>query len=60
MLSEVFLNEIGDLSYIISQTPGVWLDAQVYQLKQQKSGAGVFAGAADAFGALDENAIIEL
>ena len=34
MLSEVFLNEIGDLSYIISQTPGVWLDAQVYQLKQ--------------------------
>ena len=32
----------------------------VYQLKQQKSGAGVFAGAADAFGALDENAIIEL
>lgn len=31
MLSEVFLNEIGDLSYIISQTPGVWLDAQVYE-----------------------------
>lgn len=35
MLSETFLNEIGDLSYIISQTPGVWLDAQVYQLKQK-------------------------
>lgn len=35
LLSENFLEQIGNLSYIISQTPGVWLDAQVYRLKNK-------------------------
>ena len=47
---------------MVAMTPLITIQilGMVYQLKQQKSGAGVFAGAADAFGALDENAIIEL
>ena len=47
---------------MVAMTPLITIQilGMVYQLKQPKSGAGVFAGAADAFGALDENAIIEL
>ena len=47
---------------MVAMTPLITIQilGMVYQLKQQKSGAGIFAGAADAFGALDENAIIEL
>ena len=47
---------------MVAMTPLITIQilGMVYQLKQQKNGAGVFAGAADAFGALDENAIIEL
>ena len=47
---------------MVAMTPLITIQilGMVYQLKQQKSGAGVFAVAADAFGALDENAIIEL
>ena len=47
---------------MVAMTPLITIQilGMVYQLKQPKSGAGIFAGAADAFGALDENAIIEL
>lgn len=47
---------------MVAMTPLITIQilGMVYQLKQQKSGAGIFAGAADAFGALDENAIIEM
>ena len=47
---------------MVAMTPLITIQllGMVYQLKQQKRGAGVFAGAADAVGALDENAIIEL
>lgn len=47
---------------MVAMTPLITIQilGMVYQLKQSKSGAGIFAGAADAFGALDEDAIIEL
>ena len=47
---------------MVAMTPLITIQilGMAYQLKQQKSGAGIFAGAVDAFGALDENAIIEL
>ena len=47
---------------MVAMTPLITIQVlgMVYQIKQHKAGVGIVTGTADAFGALDENAIIEL